>query len=233
MVMHDGQAVRGDDGMPVRRDAVLDDGTWAKVQARLGPARRINRADGTALLDVIVCRDCGARLYLSQWMSKGQRVGYYRHKEKGCPAKAIPAARLEDLIEARIRVGMDGAHIPERIEHPAEDHAAELAQVDTAIAEIEALVTSGAMPPASAARMLATLPAKRETLAALPQRPAWTEVTDGGLFLEKWDGLDARGRGALLRKMGIKARARYTDRKVQVSLNQDAPARLTQLRASG
>jgi site-specific DNA recombinase len=232
-VMHDDQPVRGDDGMPVQREAVLGDGMWAKVQARLGPARRINRQDGTALLDVIVCRDCGARLYLSQWMTNGKRTGYYRHNGKGCPSRAIPAAKLEELIEARIRVGMDGAHIPERIEHPAEDHAAELAQVDTAIAEIEALVTSGAMPLASAARMLATLTAKRETLAALPQRPAWTEVTDGGLFLEKWDGLDARGRGALLRKMGIKARARYTDRKVQVSLNQDAPARLTQLRASG
>ena len=72
--------------------------------------------------------------------------------------------------------------------------------------------------------MLGTLETKRETLAALPQRDAWTEVIDGGPFLEKWDELEARGRGALLRRMGIKARARYTDRKVQVSLNKDAPA---------
>jgi site-specific DNA recombinase len=229
-VMHDGQPVRGDDGMPVRRDAVLDDATWTDVQGKLGAVRRVNRQDGTALLDVIVCAGCGAKLYLSQWMAKGRRQGYYRHAGKtACTAKNIPAARLEELIEERIRIGMEGTHIPVAIDHPAEDNAAELAQVDQAIAEIEHLVTSGTMPPASAARMLGTLEAKRETLAALPQHDAWTEVIDGGPFLEKWDELDARGRGALLRKMGIKARARCTGRKVQVSLNQDAPARLTQL----
>jgi hypothetical protein len=53
--------------------------------------------------------------------------------------------------------------------------------------------------------------------------PAWTEVVDGGLFLDEWDRLDARGRGDLLRKMGIKLRARYTGRQVKVTLHQNAP----------
>jgi len=122
-----------------------------------------------------------------------------------------------------IRAGMDGAHIPERVEHPAEDNAGQLAQTGQAIAEIEALVTSHAMPPASAARMLATLESKREAQAALPQRAAWTEVIDGGLFLDEWDALDARGRGALLRRMGIKATARYANRALQMTLTQASP----------
>jgi hypothetical protein len=48
-------------------------------------------------------------------------------------------------------------------------------------------------------------------------------VVDGGLFLDEWDRLDARGRGDLLRKMGIKLRARYTGRQVKVTLHQNAP----------
>ncbi len=224
-VMHDGQPVRGEDGLPVRRAAVLDDATWDAVQAKLGAVRKVSRQDGSPYLGVIVCGACGAQLYLSQWMSAGQRRAYYRHAGNGCPVKNISAAKLEAIMDLRIKQELGATRVLEPVEHPAEDHTAELAQVEQAIADIENLVTSGAMPPASAARMLGTLEGKRATLAALPQREAWTEYLDGGSFADRWTDLeDDADRGALLRQMGVKIAASMEGRKVTAAVAAGQPA---------
>jgi site-specific DNA recombinase len=223
-VMHDGTAVRGDDGMPVRRAAVLDDATWDAVQCKLGAMGKANRQDGSPYLSVIVCGRCGAQLYLSQWLSNGKRRAYYRHAGNQCPVKNINADRLEMIMDLRIKQELGATRVMEPIKHPAEDHSAELAQVEQAMSEIEAQVVAG-LPAASATRMLTSLEARRATLAALPQREAWTEYRDGGSFSDRWADLDADAdRGALLRKMGVRIAVSREGRKLVVTVKQSTPA---------
>jgi len=223
-VMHDGAAVRGEDGMPVRREPILDDATWDDVQGKLGAARRINRADGSPYLDVIVCGACSGKLYKSTWTDKaGRERAYYRHAATGCAVKAVNAGKLEMIMDLRIKQALGASRVLEPVEHPAEDHSAELAQVEQAMSEIEAQVVAG-LPAASATRMLASLEIRRETLAALPQREAWAEWRDGGSFSDRWADLDADAdRGALLRQMGVKVAASTEGRKVTVTVAAGQP----------
>lgn len=224
IVLHDGQPVRGEDGMPVRRAAVLDDATWDAVQSKLGAMRRVNRQDGSPYLDVIVCGLCGARLFLSQWVQNGKRRAYYRHDAgNACPVRNISAAKLEMIMDVRIKQKLGATRVLEPVEHPAEDHTAELAQVDQAMAEIEEQVVAG-LPAASATRMLAALEARRVTLAALPQRAAWTEYRDADSFADRWADLDADAdRGALLRQMGVRVAATVDGRKVTATVAAGQP----------
>jgi DNA invertase Pin-like site-specific DNA recombinase len=85
-VQHDGQAVRGDDGMPVLRDPILDDATWNAVQAKLGPARRINRQDGSPYLGVIICGRCGATLLVAM-DDERQAAGLLPAQREGLPGE--------------------------------------------------------------------------------------------------------------------------------------------------
>lgn len=77
-VMHAGEPVRGEDGMPVQRTPILDDQTWHQLQARLdangSPGSGV-RAGAALLLGVIHCAECGHRLYISRRGWRGTGTG--------------------------------------------------------------------------------------------------------------------------------------------------------------
>lgn len=97
-VMHAGQPVRGEDGLPVTRTPILDDDTWLRLQAALDRQARPRsgtRSDGSMLLGVLHCGTCGERLYYGS-RPAGDR---YRHKAGSkCPG-SFTADRVEKAVE--------------------------------------------------------------------------------------------------------------------------------------
>jgi DNA invertase Pin-like site-specific DNA recombinase len=206
-VMHDGQPVRGEDGMPVTREAVLDDGTWDALQRAL---ERLSRPDSgvrnEAALLLRVLYWGSQPLYVHRRPGRGDR---YRTGPKVDKSASFDATACEAMVESALMSTL--GHLPmRRLEiTPAVTHTAELAKVDASITDIEAVVTSGEMPPKSAARMLAALEARREALSALESRPEVQRyVETGQSFAQYWEALDAAQRHALLLGNGVHAEVR-------------------------
>jgi hypothetical protein len=104
----------------------------------------------------------------------------------------------------------DGLYVPEIIEVPAEDHTAELAKIDEAVAAWEARAVAGDAAE-SVMRILDGLHAKRKALLSQPLKTeARTEMRETGeLLTDRWLSLETdHERGALLRSMGIRIMAR-------------------------
>jgi site-specific DNA recombinase len=101
-VLHAGQPVRGEDGLPVTRTPILDDDTWGRLQAALDRQARPRsgtRSDGSLLLGVLHCGKCGARLYFST-KAEGAR---YRHPARSeCRGGSFVAARMEKAVDEEL-----------------------------------------------------------------------------------------------------------------------------------
>jgi len=204
-----GNRVRTTDGrdVTITDEPILDDDQWARLQAALASRRqkRAERVGGHMLLRVIYCWGCSTPEkpwpmygHLSQGRNK---ASIYRCQKCGY---SLGMARAEKAVEDHI-LHYESELIPERVVIPAVSHTAELARTEARIADIESQVVSGAMPAASASRMLTALEAERERLAALPQRderivyePTTRTVS------EEWEALDTQGRGQWLRHWGIR-----------------------------
>jgi site-specific DNA recombinase len=208
-VVYKDEVVRDENGMPVTREAVIPEDTWNKLQGKLDAngGWTPNRYDRSPYLGVIF-HDCGNKLYINRYTDK--RGGKEKLREyytcKVCASRRFPAGEIHAQIEWNAQAGFQGLHTPEVIEHPAEDHTAELEKVQAQIADLDAAFESGAMTAESVGRMLGRLESKRDELAALPQHPAWTEVRDSGrMLLDDWAGADEQGKGDLLRRAGFRA----------------------------
>jgi site-specific DNA recombinase len=209
-VMHDGQIVRDDDGMPVRREALIDDEMWTQLQARLdanATPRSGAVSDANLLLQVAFCT-CGQPLY--GHARKGRGYGYYQCKTRRlggkCETRSIRIDVLDELVTEALLGQVGSVAMLEKIVIPAEDHTKKLAQIEQQIADIEAEVVNG-MPVSSATRMLAKLEANAEALRALPSRPErieWKET--GQTFSERWAELDRAGRHQLMLDSGFEVR---------------------------
>ena len=93
---------------------------------------------------------------------------------------------------------------------PGEDHTAELAKVDEAVADWEARAVGGDAAE-SVVRILDGLHAKRKTLLSQPLKTEARKETreTAELFTDRWLSLETdHERGALLRSMGIRIMAR-------------------------
>lgn len=197
-VMHDGQPVRGDDGLPVTREAILEDDVWAKLQAaleRLSQRRSGIRHDGALLLRVLY--HGSNPLYIHRRMpGKDDR---YRTGPKVEKSASFDATTCEEMLEDALMSKLGTLPMRKLEITPAEDHTRDLQAAGQAIAEIETLVVNGSMPAASGARMLAQLEAKRDALAQLPSKPeVQTYEPTGQTFAQFWSGLDQQQRHTFL-----------------------------------
>ena len=229
VMLHD-EIVRDHDGMPVLREPILSAKTWGKLQARLDANSRgagIPR-DATPWLDVIFCRECGGKLYFQSYRKRV--VTSFYHKRGACRVR-FRGAEINSQIEPLVMLAFGDSFIPEVVDLPAEDHTAELAQVDEAITDWEARAISGESAD-SVMRILDGLHAKRKALAALPVQEARKEVSwSTDTFRDRWASLESdHERGDLLRRMGVRLLA-FHDRKGRARLilhqGKDAPRRWT------
>jgi site-specific DNA recombinase len=225
-----GQVVRDEDGTVVMAtaDPILTAERWEELQAAMdsrGQHHR-ERKGGHQLLRVLYCRNC------SPQPAPGKRVPEHTHgKDERCKRQrcmvpmygaigqgrskqdkyrclscgfSVPMREAEETVEGLINDAIGHRKVPRKVIVPAIDHTAELRQADASIADIQAMVVSGTMPARSAATMLTALEAKRDRLAALPQREEQvTFEPTGQSAAERWDEMTHDERGAWMREWGI------------------------------
>jgi site-specific DNA recombinase len=103
------------------------------------------------------------------------------------------------------------SYIPEVVELPADDHLAELAEVDEAIADLQADrydrgLFKGDAGTVRYVAVMGKLEDRADALRAMPVTDARKEIVmSDDLFRDRWATLETdQERGALLRKMGVR-----------------------------
>jgi site-specific DNA recombinase len=203
-VTHNDEIVRGDDGMPVTREAILDDETWLKVQAQLDKNAKPGsgvRKSASLLTGILHCADCGKRLYIHR-RSNGDR---YRHGD-GSQCNASYSARQVDQATEHTLLGYtDELPMMIRAEIPAENHTVELGKVQQSIDELDEAFERGSVTAETYGRMTTKLEARRDELKALPvseAREEWTPTDE--MFADHYRALDTEGRHQLLMSFGVR-----------------------------
>jgi site-specific DNA recombinase len=213
---HSGELIilRGEDGKPLRftDKPILDDDEWRRLQAVMQVRPTGQHARGFLLTRVAFC-DCGQPLYGNR--RPGGRQSYYRCATGAtdhmtwCGSRTIPSAELETDVEAKILRRWGSRELQRKTAQAAQDPRVELEDITRQIEDVEREYRAGVWPAASAGRMLGSLEAERERLAALPVIPAREDWEPAGITLaEHWAGLSGDNRGHLLRTMGVRAVAR-------------------------
>lgn len=200
--------VRDDDGLPLLREPIISAATWSRLQAKLdaNSAGAGVPHNANPWLHVIYCAVCTAPMYLTKTRnSQGRPYRYYRHENGDCRIR-VNGDSLEAKIHGLVMRTFHGQYLPEIIEVPAEDHTAELAKVDEAIADWETRAIAGDAAE-SVMRILDGLHTKRKALVSKPLKTEARKETreTAELLTDRWLSLETdHERGALLRRMGCR-----------------------------
>ena len=138
-----GEVVHRDKSYPGEHDAIIERGSWDRVQAILADninGERRGTVSQPSLLTGLLIDERGERLSPSYTVKQGRRYRYYvsRHlivegKQPGRKGWRIPAADLESLVLARIRAWLsDPAALSEAVEGGPEDASAQVALITSA-----------------------------------------------------------------------------------------------------
>jgi len=209
-VMNNGQIVRNGDGMPVQRDALIDDDTWHALQRALdansSPGSGTNK-DAALLLQVAFCALCGQPLYALRVKDRG--YGYYKcataRAGGSCAGKSVRMNVLEELVTGTLMEVAGTVPMREKIVIPAEDHQAELARVTENMLALQDQFMADKLSAEMFATMVSKLEARQQALSVLPAAPervVWAET--GQTFAEHWAGLTDAGRHAWLISAGVR-----------------------------
>ncbi len=220
VVIFKGQIMRGDNGQAIRRDYVIEPAKWGRLQARLDANARGRSVpqDAYPWLHVIKCDTCKQDLYAQRWTNRP--YFYFNHKTlkrhvregiEPCRSKNFNGYDVEAQIEPLVMTALGDSYIPEVIELPADDRTAELAQVEEAIADLEADrydrgLFKGDAGTARYVAIMKKLEDRADALRAMPVTEARKEIVmSDDLFRDRWASLETDDeRGALLRKMGVR-----------------------------
>jgi site-specific DNA recombinase len=221
-VIWKGEPVRDADGEIVRHEGILDDATFAALQAALdaGKQRRNGRRQNASLLlRVAYCGRCQEPLYRSM-RKRGSRVYHYY----ACAARLASGGRkceepyfgVEALEQFVSGIVLDYCgDVPRRVKEitPAEDHSAELASVTEAISAMQTKLIESKVSPELFADTVSKLEARKAALEAKLSRPERVDwVPTGETFGEWWQGLDEDGRHRYLIEAGVMVNAKHLDR---------------------
>jgi DNA invertase Pin-like site-specific DNA recombinase len=213
-----GAALKDQNLMPVGRcEGIIDRATWEQVKAAIaggGPAHSAPRADANPLLQVAFCGagDCGAPLYITgsaAMESVSPKYRYYRCRDfRTCRSRSIQAGLLEEAAEELFLAITGDTEVIQRVLIPAEDHTAELADLEKAAAELSAEFAALRLRASAYSRATEALHARREHLKSLPQREAgYADVPAGETFAQRWEAADVTGRRRLMHEAGFRVLA--------------------------
>lgn len=206
-VMHQGEPVRGDDGMPVSRVAILDDDVWRSLQEALDRNARPDsgiRHGGALLLRVIYCGTCDQPLYMHR---KASGSDAYRHGPKAEECKtSFSAKNVELAVEQALMTRLADLQMQEKVITPAEDHTVELVKVTEQLAALQEQFMNDKLSADMFAMMATKLESRQTALSALPSRPETTDyVPAGQTFRQHWESLSNDERHTFLLDSGVTA----------------------------
>lgn len=215
---HDGEAVYGDDGMPIRvGPALVTDHEWRRLQAKLVEERpkRVRVKDAAPLLDVAYC-DCGYKLHIwrvTRRLATGPKLyRYYRCSnparaagERGCDAAALNADFLESLVSTYVTFPsiLGDVEVQRKVFIPGASHTTELARIREAIQRLTDEKDSAEGWDEEDERVytsrMAKLRESRKKFARLPQRPdGWRWEGTGETYAQLWERSDWEARRDIL-----------------------------------
>lgn len=220
-VIHDGQVVRGDDGMPLTwAEPLIRQGDWYALQARLNAASKTKARTQTLsyVLGVGFCGVCQSPLYKwSKPNSRGVTYSYYKCQRaynrasqvEPCPAKPIKCERLDDVIDESIIDAYGWIEVGERKLTQSNDRDRKLAEVGAAIAQMTHDRYVRRVTVDDFAAKLARLEAEHERLSGLENEAAQVEwVPSGFTVAEHWQrtetDADRTARRLFLMSHGVK-----------------------------
>jgi site-specific DNA recombinase len=219
------EIVLGEDGMPLRREPILDDETWLKLQAAL-EGNSINRGghrrNASPLLRVAFCDLCGRPLYPNRRMRRGHLERVYvcpgtseilAGGKPLCKSRAVPAEWLEQLAADLFLSQVGDVEIFAPAVLP-DDRSQELAEADEAIKRLEDLYLGGKtyQGQAGAERfgaLMTRLETRRDQLAqaVAARASAPREEPTGRYYRDEWAQLDTQGRRQLMMKAKFTVKA--------------------------
>ena len=202
-----GEVLRDNDGMPVRRaEPLISAEDFAAIQAKLeaNSARTGPRSNGAALLRVAFCGACGSVMHISL---AGPAYKYYQcvnaRTGNGCTEKRIRAELVEDMLEFGIMDAVGNDKTRTKVVIPACDNSAEIAQIEEAIDKLTATYASAGMSAERYAKTVAALEARQAALGATgthPEEVRWVEGSE--TVSEHWSAIEDRN--AYLRNASVK-----------------------------
>src|SRR5260370_36384006 len=193
VTMHQGEIVRGRDGMPLMRaEAIVDNVTWQSIQAVLDrPAgRNTGTRQSRLLLHVARCALCDSALY---GKSNGRNLYYHcpgttpaRGNLERCPAMMVRTDWLDPLAVALFLGQVGHIEIQERVP-AADDGRAELAEIGQAIVDLEAERFVHGIQRDGYDDMVAALKARHSQISAPPASPSMaTYRPTGQTYRDMW-----------------------------------------------
>jgi site-specific DNA recombinase len=108
-VRHKGQDYPGE------HSAIIDRGTWERVQAlitdrtTIAHATKVRNKNNALLGGLLYCESCSTRMVYSYSGKSGRRYPYYvclnaqRRGWAACPAKSLPARKIEDAVVTQVQ----------------------------------------------------------------------------------------------------------------------------------
>jgi len=235
-VVHNGESLLGDDGMPLlRAEPLITMDEWTQLQVAMDKLSQTHvRTDTPSmLLQVAFCGmpGCGAPLY--KWskyntpkLADGTRArygpfNYYRcaksydtaRARKECQSKLIRVEELDDIVNEAVMARGWTPHMITRV-IPGDNHDTEIAAINDAITELGSQLAREVITDAQFDEMMARLRAERARLKALPAEADRIErIPDpsGRTVGEVWQSLDPAGRRAWLIERGWKVYAHKDD----------------------
>ena len=225
--------VRDEAGEPVRREPILDDPTWYRLQAALDGTSKPQtspRHDAHPLLDAGFCGRCDAPLWAHSSVNKRRnppvKVRYYICRDsktkRGCDAGAIQQPALDARLAEEIAIRYSATPYPEKIIDPGVDHTAEIERIDAQLAELDEGFKSGDIPARSYGRLVTDLEAVRENLEA-EQHPGGVTTRDADdTVAERYLAASPYQRRGILLDLGVKVTAQMVAGKLEMDLS-DGP----------
>ncbi|GAA2813017.1 recombinase family protein [Saccharopolyspora taberi] len=220
-VLHEGQPVRGDDGLPLRYgEPLVSDQEFRALQAALDknqlPERK--RRSGTApLLGVMFCGLCDGRLYRNTSdgaRSRGRHVSYrctsrYRGLAdcEGCSVTEVDA---EEYVSRKFLELVGDRKMTIAIEDPGEDHQGEIKELEETLSELERDRYEGGLFRGEQGRaryreQYAKIEKRLEALRALPSRSPGVRYEETDItYAEEWNSSDWPARRKILMERGVK-----------------------------
>jgi site-specific DNA recombinase len=216
--------VVGADGEFVRREPLIDDELWFKVQGVLAANSRPKsgiRFGASLLLRVGFCGYCGGALhrvnrnYSSETFPGGKEYRYYycqnrRNELKGAPQKcdrlgSVPQDALDEAVSAKLLEVVGHYELTEKRVIEGDDHSATLKKLGMQIADLttQHYVNNGV--PEFHKRM-SELEAEHARVSALPrEKPKVRRIATGKTFRQRWEEMDQEQRHAYLKSVGVHA----------------------------
>ncbi|HUU44902.1 MAG TPA: recombinase family protein, partial [Acidobacteriota bacterium] len=118
-VTYTGQVRHNGDILPGEHPAIIDDGTFHRVQALIeqngnGSGKEVRNKHGALLKGILVCGQCGAAMGHTYTKRRNRLYRYYicttRQKQgrEACDTPSLPAQEIEEFVVAQIkRIGQD------------------------------------------------------------------------------------------------------------------------------